>query len=67
MIDGKTGIFFDQPTVPALIGAIREFINRENDFNPDFIHRHAESFSKERFKNEMVKLIHQELKSCGKL
>lgn len=67
IIDGKTGIFFDQPTVPALIDAIRNFIAREKEFNPDFIHRHAENFNKAKFKTEMVKLIHQELKQCGKL
>jgi len=67
VMDGKTGIFFDQPTVPALINAMRQFLTKEDSFNSDFIHRHAQQFSKERFKNEMVKLIHQELKQCGKL
>lgn len=67
VIAGKTGVFFSSPTAPALIGAIREFIVHEKEFNPDFIHRHAENFSKTKFKSEMVRLIHQELKQCGKL
>ena len=67
VIDGKTGVFFLAPTVPALIGAMRNFLTKEKEFNPDFIHRHAENFSRVKFKAEMVKLIHQELQKCGKL
>jgi len=67
VVDGKTGVFFDQPTVPALIGALRRFMVTENKFDAKIISEQAQKFSKDNFKNEMVKLIHQELARCGKL
>jgi len=67
VVDGKTGIFFDQPTAISLITALRQFINQEDSFNPTDISQHAEQFSKKRFKSEVIKLIYQELTACGKL
>ena len=67
VLENKTGIFFDQPTVPSLIDAVHRFIAQEDKFNPDFICRHAHQFNKDRFKTEMIKLIHQTLSACGKL
>lgn len=65
--DGKTGIFFDQPTIESLTTAIRRFISMEDQFKPEFIHQQAQKFNKQRFQREMVELIYQELKLCGKL
>jgi len=64
IVDGKTGIFFDQPTSSALAAALRQFMTQEDKFDAQLIAQHAQKFNKERFKTEMVKLIHQELRLC---
>ena len=67
VVEGITGVFFDQPTVPALIGAIRKFIVTEDKFDAKTISAQAQKFSKQRFQQEMIELIYRELRSCGKL
>ena len=62
VIDGKTGIFFNEPTVDSLKRAIRLFLAKENSFHPPTIRRHAERFSKARFQQEIVKLIEEKVK-----
>lgn len=52
---GKTGIFFDEPTVESLIKAIRKFDNLT--FRPEDCINQAKKFSKVRFKKEMVKFV----------
>lgn len=55
VIEGKTGVFFEEPKVESLIGAIRKFnrtkINSENCITQ------AKKFSKERFKKEIRKFV----------
>ncbi|MFA5967084.1 MAG: glycosyltransferase [Patescibacteria group bacterium] len=67
IVDGTTGLFFDQPTVPALIEAVRRFIATEDTFDAKIISAQAQKFSKDKFKAGMIKLIKEELKACGKL
>lgn len=52
---GKTGIFFDKPTVDALVNALKQFEVKKWDYSA--IARHAQKFSKERFKRAMMKFI----------
>lgn len=54
-----TGVYFDPPTPGSLTLAINNFINLEKKgyFDPKFIRRHAQKFSKERFKREILKFI----------
>lgn len=55
VIDGKTGIFFDELTVDSLISAIKKLeklkINSQDCFN------NAQKYSKARFKKEIVNFI----------
>ena len=55
VVEGKTGVFFDKPTVNSLIKAIKKFekskINREDCI------KQAKKFSKERFKKEMKDFV----------
>jgi glycosyltransferase involved in cell wall biosynthesis len=55
VIDGITGVLFDQQTIPALAGALQRFAAIR--FAPDEIRAHAEQFSVERFKKEMLEVI----------
>ncbi|MFH0912542.1 MAG: glycosyltransferase [Patescibacteria group bacterium] len=67
IIDGKTGIFFDQPTVLALREALQKFIQSADQFDAELISQHADKFNPERFRREIIELVQQELKACGKL
>ena len=59
VIDQVTGVYFNQPTVDSLKKAMNRFIELEKKgyFDPKFIHRHAQKFSKERFKKEILKFV----------
>lgn len=51
VIDGRTGIFFEDQTKESLIGALQKFSSI--DFSPRLIRQHAESFDKELFKKKI--------------
>lgn len=53
--EGKTGEFFDQPTVKTLIAKLENF--RDSRYNPANCRHQAQKFSKERFKKEMSEFI----------
>jgi glycosyltransferase involved in cell wall biosynthesis len=42
IVEGKTGVFFDQLTAISLTGALKKFNKAE--FDPQKIHRHAQQF-----------------------
>ncbi|KKR60664.1 MAG: hypothetical protein UU00_C0029G0006 [Microgenomates group bacterium GW2011_GWC1_40_35] len=54
-----TGVYFDPATVGSLTLAINNFVDLEKKgyFDPKFIRRHAQKFSKERFKREILKFV----------
>lgn len=55
VVDGKTGLFFGEPSAASLIDAVSRFSAR--DFDPARLSKHAAKFSKERFKKEMEKFV----------
>ena len=55
VIDGTTGIFFDQQTIPALQQAITTLASQAWDAHA--IRTHAEYFGRERFMERMQALI----------
>jgi len=57
VIEGKTGIFFKEPTVDSLKKAILKFEKEQKKFDPQVIRKWAENFSKERFKKQIKELI----------
>jgi len=59
IVEGKTGIFFDDLTVKSLIKAIEQLSNRAIE-SEDCIHQ-AKKFSKERFKKEIKVFVNQKL------
>lgn len=52
VLEGKTGILFQEQNVASLIGAVQRFIKHEDGFDPAVIRRNAERFSPQRFRQE---------------
>jgi glycosyltransferase involved in cell wall biosynthesis len=61
VVEGKTGMFFDDYSVDGLITAIKKFEARRTKFEKSVILKQAEKFSKERFKREIVEFVQQSL------
>ncbi len=55
VIDGKTGLFFDQPKVGSLVEVIKR--SEDSKFRPADCVRQAQEFSKERFQEEFRKFV----------
>jgi glycosyltransferase involved in cell wall biosynthesis len=55
IIEGKTGVFFDKPTVESLVGAIKRF--EKTKIKPEDCITQAKKFSKERFKREIKEFV----------
>ena len=55
IVEGKTGIFFDEQTVGALEQAVKNF--NSNKFNPEDCRKQAEKFSVEVFRQNMLKKL----------
>ena len=55
MIDGKTGVFFEEQTVESLQNALQKFESMK--FDPHFIRKHAETFDVEHFKQKIAAFI----------
>lgn len=49
----STGLFFAQQKVEALQEAVEKFCQREAEFDPHFIHAHAQAFSEQAFLDRM--------------
>lgn len=57
VMEGKTGEFFDEPTSKSLIAAVRRMIKSEKQYDSERIRRQAERFSKEKFKEEILRIV----------
>lgn len=60
VIDGKTGIFFNDLTIDSLVDALKRF--EKMKFKPEDCINQAKKFSKERFKKEMLQFVDEKLK-----
>ncbi len=60
IVDGKTGIFFDELSVNSVVDAIKRF--QKMKFKTEDCVNQAKKFSKERFKKEMLQFVHAKLK-----
>jgi glycosyltransferase involved in cell wall biosynthesis len=61
MIDGKTGVFFDEQSVESLNKAINKF--EKKVFDPKFLRKHAESFDVENFKRKVKSFVETQWKN----
>jgi len=57
VLDGKTGIFFNEPKPDSIAEAVKKF--EAMDFDPNFIRQHALSFDKELFKARIKEFIYE--------
>ncbi len=64
VIEGETGIFFDEQTPEALVAAIRRF--EKIDFSSQKIREHAASFDKEIFKKKIKEFVQEKYKAFFK-
>jgi glycosyltransferase involved in cell wall biosynthesis len=55
VIEGKTGIFFDQLTIESLTEALKKF--EKMNIKPEDCIKQAQKFSKERFKSEIKEFV----------
>lgn len=61
VVEGKTGIFFDELTEESLTDVIHRF-NDSNRFNLKDLRKNAEKFSQERFKDQILELVEKNQK-----
>jgi glycosyltransferase involved in cell wall biosynthesis len=64
LIDGETGVLFNEPTVEALIEAIDKV--EKISFNKEFIRHNALKFSKDKFKQNISEYINECLEKHNK-
>ncbi len=57
IVDGETGLFFDELNTAALIATIKKFQNMK--FDRAKIHQHALQFSEAKFQEQMKRLVEQ--------
>jgi glycosyltransferase involved in cell wall biosynthesis len=57
IIEGKTGEFFDEPTVESLVEVLKKF--KPEKYKPEDCRKQAEKFSKERFKREIREFVEE--------
>ena len=57
IVDGKTGLFFQNQTVADIVDAVRRFGKME--FNPDFLCAHADNFSEAKFKENYRQFVEE--------
>lgn len=55
IVDGSTGLFFDEQTPDALAEAVVRF--RDDQFDPQTLRQHAEEFSTERFMRRFMQFV----------
>ena len=53
IVDGVTGVFFDEQSVDALVTAIESFEAIEDTFDPQAIRQHARGFGRELFRRKL--------------
>ncbi len=54
---GKNGEFFQESTAEAIIEAVKKFIQKEKEYNHNYIRNSVEKFNQVRFKKEILTLI----------
>ncbi len=60
VVEYLTGLFFDVPEPEAIAACVRNFIEREASFSPEFCRRQAGRFAAIRFRNEIRALVEQQ-------
>ena len=61
VIDGVTGVFFEEQTTAALIKALEKF--ERSSFEPELVRQEALKFDKEIFKKKIKEFVEEKLKT----
>jgi glycosyltransferase involved in cell wall biosynthesis len=64
VIDGVTGLFFDEQTPEAIVEAVNRFEQVQHQFSVEKIVAHAQKFGRDRFQMEMKQLIEHWIQEC---
>jgi len=64
--EGVTGEFFNESTIEVMADAVRRFMEKEKEYEPEKIREQAEKFSKEKFVENFKKVI-REVRKTGEL
>ncbi|MDO8551359.1 MAG: glycosyltransferase [bacterium] len=64
VVEGKTGVFFDEYSTEGLIRVLRDF--KGETFKPEDCRRQARKFSKERFKKEIKDFVEEKWSKYNK-
>ncbi|QUS38521.1 glycosyltransferase family 4 protein [Tardiphaga alba] len=59
----RTGMFFDANEPAAIAECVRAFIAREDDFSRDVCRAHAQKFSAERFRTELMSFVNENMRN----
>jgi len=57
VVPGRTGLFFEEPTVESLLAGIEAMDRFSPEADPDLIHAHAERFAAPRFGEELREAV----------
>jgi len=57
VVDGKTGLFFQEQTADSLVAAITAYEAEAQTFDPQAIRAHAETFGTEAFKAKFIEAV----------
>ncbi|KQV33568.1 MULTISPECIES: glycosyltransferase [unclassified Rhizobium] len=66
VIEGSTGLFFDEPTPQAIARCVSDFIEIEQGFSPHDCRRNASRFSARRFRREFTEAVQQAVRQGAK-
>lgn len=61
IVDGQTGVFFDELNAAGLEAAVEQFLRTEKSFDAKRIHAHAKTFAKAHFEEHIEKLVNSTL------
>jgi glycosyltransferase involved in cell wall biosynthesis len=62
VVEGRTGLFFDEQTEGSLLAAVERFEDIEETFDPADIRRHALGFDRQVFKAEFKARVDELMK-----
>jgi glycosyltransferase involved in cell wall biosynthesis len=57
VLSGQTGVLFPKQTAQSLVEAVHDFNDNRTNFDAEVIRTHAETFSEQRFKDELITFV----------
>lgn len=63
VVEGKTGVFFEQQSLASIKEAVSAFEKIEDKFDPSAIAAHTQKFSAQRFREELSASVAQKIKN----